>query len=141
VEGPVDAYKFILLLSGIALLGAAWLPHLLKRRALSFPVVYVALGALLYVPNLPLPHPDPVEYGGFVGRITELTVLVALLGAGIRIDTRFSWRGWHTSWRLLLIAMPLTILACTWLGLRVLGYSLAAAASRQCLRRHGPHGR
>lgn len=124
----MDAYKFVLLLTGIALLGAAWLPHLLRRRALSFPIIYVGLGALLYVPNLPLPDPDPIVHGEIVERVTELTVLVALLGAGIRIDTRFSWRGWHTTWRLLLVAMPLTILAGGWLGMHVLGYSLAAAA-------------
>jgi NhaP-type Na+/H+ or K+/H+ antiporter len=126
----MDSYKFILLLAGIALLGAAWLPHLLRRRALSFPVVYVGLGALLFaLPSpVPLPSPDPIRYGVIVERLTEFTVLVALLGAGIRIDTRFSWRGWHLTWRLLGIAMPLTILGTYVLGLHVMGYTLAAAA-------------
>lgn len=126
----MDPYKFTLLLAGIALLGAAWLPHLLRRRALSFPVVYVGLGALLFVlPSpVPLPSPDPIRYSVIVERLTELTVLVALLGAGIRIDTPFSWRGWHLTWRLLGIAMPLTILGTWLLGLGVMGYTLAAAA-------------
>jgi NhaP-type Na+/H+ or K+/H+ antiporter len=124
----MDSYKFVLLLTGVALLGAAWLPHLLKRRALSFPVIYVGVGALLYVPDLPLPSPDPLQYGQITERVTELVVLVALLGAGIRIDTRFAWRGWHLTWRLLGIAMPITILGAVWLGHEVLGYSLAAAA-------------
>lgn len=124
----MDPYKFVLLLSGVALLGAAWLPHLLRRRALSFPVIYVALGVALYLPDLPLPIPDPMRYGVLTERVTELVVLVALLGAGIRIDTRFAWRKWHLTWRLLGIAMPITILGATWLGHAVLGYSLAAAA-------------
>lgn len=126
----MDPYKFVLLLTGVALLGAAWLPHLLKRRALSFPVVYVGLGVLLFVLPLPvpLPDPDPIEYGVVTERLTELVVLVALLGAGIRIDTRFSLRGWHLTWRLLGIAMPLTILGAFVLGQHVMGYTLAAAA-------------
>ncbi|CAA9302040.1 MAG: NhaP-type Na+/H+ and K+/H+ antiporters [uncultured Lysobacter sp.] len=124
----MDSYKFILLLTGVALLGAAWLPHLLKQKALSFPVAYVALGALLYLPQLPLPPPDPVQNSVIVERFTELTVLVALLGAGIRIDTQFNWRRWHLTWRLLGIAMPITIAGGVLLGQHVMGYSLAAAA-------------
>lgn len=126
----MDPYKFVLLLTGVALLGAAWLPHLLRRRALSFPVVYVGLGVVLFVLPLPvpLPSPDPIRYGVIAERLAELTVLVALLGAGIRIDTRFSWRDWHLTWRLLGIAMPLTILGTFALGQHVMGYTLAAAA-------------
>ncbi|MFC0676775.1 cation:proton antiporter [Lysobacter korlensis] len=124
----MDPYKFVLLLTGVALLGAAWLPHLLKRSAMSFPVVYVLLGAALYVPDLPLPSPDPIQYSVIAERATELVVLVALLGAGIRIDTRFHWRRWHLTWRLLGIAMPITIIGAMWLGHEVMGYSLAAAA-------------
>ena len=124
----MDSYRFALLVVGIALLGAAWLPHLLRRRALSFPVVYVGLGVLLFLPDLPLPRPDPLRHGVVVERLTELTVLVALLGAGIRIDTKFRWREWHVTWRLLGIAMPLTIAAGALLGTHVLGYGIAAAA-------------
>lgn len=123
----LDEYKLALLVTGLALLGAAWLPHLLKRRTLSFPVVYVALGALLYGLGLPLPDPDPVRNGAAVERLTELAVLVSLLGAGIRIDTRFDWRRWRPTWQLLGLGMPLTIVGGWLLGVHVLGYGLAAA--------------
>lgn len=122
-----DPYKLALLIVGAALLGAAWLPHLLKRRALSFPMVYVALGALLYATPLPLPDASPLRNGEAVERLTELTVLVALLGAGIRIDTRFSWRGWRATWHLLAFGMPLTIIGGWLIGQHLLGYGLAAA--------------
>lgn len=124
---PQDPYKLALLIVGAALLGAAWLPHLLKRRALSFPIVYVALGALLYATPLPLPDADPLRNGEAVERLTELTVLVALLGAGIRIDTRFSWRGWRATWHLLAFGMPLTIVGGWLIGQHLLGYGMAAA--------------
>jgi NhaP-type Na+/H+ or K+/H+ antiporter len=125
--GELDAYRITLLVAGMALLGAAWLPHLLRRRALSFPIVYVGLGALLYSVGLPLPDPNPLRNGEAVERLTELTVLVALLGAGIRIDTRFSWRGWRATWHLLAFGMPLTILGGWLIGQQFLGYSLAGA--------------
>jgi len=123
----MDAYELALLLVGLALLGAAWVPHLVKRNLLTFPLLYVALGALLYMLPLPLPPADPVRFPIIAERLTELVVLVALVGVGLRIDTRFGWRRWGLTWRLLGITMPLTILAGLWLGQAWLGYSLATA--------------
>ena len=57
-----------------------------------------------------------MRYSEITERLTEITVLVALVGVGLRIDTRFSWRRWSLTWRLLGITMPLTILAGVWLG-------------------------
>ena len=41
--------------------------------------------------------------------LTEVCVIVALMGAGLAIDRPVSWRGWRSTWRLLLITMPVTI--------------------------------
>ncbi|MFD0738539.1 cation:proton antiporter [Lysobacter koreensis] len=122
-----DAYKLLLALVGLALIGATWLPHLLKRHPLTFPIIYVVLGAVLYALPLQLPDPDPIEYGLVTERLTELVVLVALVGAGLRIDTAFGWRRWSATWRLLAIAMPLCILTAAWLGQQLLGLGLASA--------------
>ena len=123
----MDAYKLAILLVGLALLGAAWVPHLVKRNPLTLPILYVALGALVYTLPLPLPPADPVRYPFITERLAELAVLVALVGVGLRIDTRFGWRRWALTWRLLGITMPLTILAGLWLGQAWLGYSVATA--------------
>lgn len=123
----MDAYVLALTLVGLALLGAVWVPHLLKRHPLTFPIVYLALGALLYTLPLPLPPASPAHYPLVAERLTELTVLVALVGVGLRIDTRFGWRRWSVTWRLLGITMPLTILAGFWLGQSWLGYGAACA--------------
>ena len=123
----MDAYKLAILLVGLALLGAAWVPHLVKRNALTLPIIYVGLGALVYTLPLPLPRADPMRFPEITERLTELTVLVALVGVGLRIDTRFGWRRWSLTWRLLGITMPLTILAGVWLGQVWLGYGLATA--------------
>jgi NhaP-type Na+/H+ or K+/H+ antiporter len=44
-----------------------------------------------------------------VERATELGVIVSLMGAGLKIDRPFGWRTWATTWRMLAIAMPITI--------------------------------
>ncbi|HUD97043.1 MAG TPA: cation:proton antiporter [Woeseiaceae bacterium] len=126
----MDPYKLALLLFGLVLLAAAWMPHLLKRQKITFPMAFVAAGIALYVVPLPLPlaAADPLRYSTITEYLAELAVLVALVGAGLRIDTRFSWRSWRLTWRLLAITMPLTILAGFLLSHHLLGYGFAAAA-------------
>lgn len=126
----MDPYKLALLMFGLVLLAAASLPHLLKRQKITFPMAFVAAGIALYLVPLPLPlaRADPLRYPVLAEYLTELAVLVALVGVGLRIDTRFSWRSWHLTWRLLAITMPLTILAGFLLGHHLLGYGFAAAA-------------
>lgn len=123
----MDAYTLAILIVGLALLGAAWVPHLVKRNPLTFPIIYVAAGALLYLLPWPLPPADPVRFPLITEHLTELAVIIALVGVGLRIDTRFGWRRWSLTWRLLGITMPLTILAGLWLGQAWLGYSVATA--------------
>ncbi len=112
---------------GLVLIGATWLPHLLKQRVLSFPIVYVALGFALYQLPIPLPDPDPLRMGNSTERLTELVVLIALISGGLRIDTPIGWLRWNPAWRLLAVAMPLCIMAGAWLGYALVGLSLASA--------------
>jgi NhaP-type Na+/H+ or K+/H+ antiporter len=49
------------------------------------------------------------------------------MGAGLKIDRPLSLRGWSTTWRLIGIAMPLTIVMITLLGWSILGLGAAAA--------------
>ncbi len=123
----MDPYKVAVTLVGLALLSAAWMPQLLKRYPLTLPMFYVAIGFLVYSLPIDLPAANPLRYPVATEHLTELAVLVALVGAGLRIDTRFSWRGWRLTWRLLGITMPLTILGGLLLGQHLLGYGLATA--------------
>src|SRR4051794_33658181 len=84
---------------------------------------------------LPLPEGlvlDPVVIRPQIERITEFAVLVALMGVGLAIDRplrlrdRASWAAWSPTWRLLAVAMPLTIGAVALLGW---GLGLAPAAA------------
>jgi len=123
----MEPYKLTLTLIGLTLLGAAWTPHLLKRHPVTFPMLYVALGMVVYALPLPLPAADPLRFPIIAERLTELAVLIALVGAGLRIDTPFGWRRWSLTWRLLGITMPLTILGGMLLGQHLLGYGIAGA--------------
>ena len=59
--------------------------------------------------------------------MTEIVVIVALMGAGLKLDRKIGWRRWGTTWRLLGLAMPLTIAAITMLGHWILGRGMGSA--------------
>ncbi|WP_229054204.1 sodium:proton antiporter [Aeromicrobium sp. Leaf350] len=125
---------FVYLLAGISLLLAVVLPYALSSAALSAPVVLLGLGVLAGL--LPLPPEvllTPAGDRAFIEHLTEFTVIVSLMGVGLALDRPLSlrswasWRRWGTTWRLLLLAMPLSIAATAWLGWWVLGLAPASA--------------
>lgn len=120
---------YILWLTGAGLLIAlvAWLPLALKRLPLSLPIICIAIGAaIVLIPGMAL-EPSPLTYPAITERFTEFVVIVALMGAGLKLDRLFSWRRWCVTWRLLAITMPLSILAITAIGGWGLGLSWTAA--------------
>ncbi len=120
-------YEIALVVAAVSILGAVLLPRLLADQPLSFPIVFVGVGFLLF--NLPLgvAPPDPVARPGLAERLTELVVIVALMGAGLKLDRPFDVRAWTPTWRLLAITMPLTIVATALLGWAVLGLLIPTA--------------
>ena len=124
----MDPYVLTLAFVGAAILGAALLPMLLAGRPLSFPVVYVALGMAVFALPLRLPSIDPLAEGDVVERMTDLAVIVSLMGAGLKLDRRVGWRSWLTTRRLLVVAMPLTIA-----GIAVLGWAAAGLVPASAL--------
>ncbi len=123
----MDLYKFELLLAGLAVLGAAVIPRALASRPLSMPIVYVLLGIGVFLLPLPLDAPDPVEHTEATERLTELAVIVSLTGAGLSLDRRLGWRSWGVTWRLLGLAMPITIGLVALIGWGALGLAPALA--------------
>jgi NhaP-type Na+/H+ or K+/H+ antiporter len=120
---------YILWLTGAGVLVAlvAWLPLALKRLPLSLPIFCIGFGAVLFsfvaVPFSPL----PLELPHVTERLTEFVVIIALMGAGLKLDREFAWRRWSVTWRLLAVTMPLSIVAITVLGVWGLGLSGIAA--------------
>ncbi|MDS0260268.1 cation:proton antiporter [Haloarcula sp. S1CR25-12] len=122
----MSAYEVGLVIVAVALFGAAILPRLLEHQPLSFPIVYVALGAVLFT-VFPAPMLDPVEYPALTERLTELVVIISLMGAGLKLDRPFSLRRWTATWRLLAIALPLSAGLLAVLAWGVLGLLPATA--------------
>ncbi|HEV7416797.1 MAG TPA: cation:proton antiporter [Tianweitania sediminis] len=109
---------YIAVLTGLGFLIAlvAWLPLALKRLPLSLPIVCIGLGAALFSIPQVTDEPLPVAYPEITERFTEFVVIIALMGAGLKLDRVFSWRRWSVTWRLLAITMPLSIAAITLIG-------------------------
>ncbi|MDB5694932.1 MAG: nhaP 1 [Sphingomonas bacterium] len=123
-----EHYFGILFGLGAMILLVAWLPILLKRLPLSLPIVCVAIGFILFsfAPfSTWAPHPDKTP--ALVERAAELIVIVSLMGGGLKIERAVAWKSWNVTWRLLGIAMPLTILLVMLLGHQLLGLGLATA--------------
>ena len=66
----------------------------------------------------------PLAHSAAAERLTEVVLIVALMGAGLKLDRRIGLHAWSTTWRLLGIAMPVCIGAVTLLGYAGLGLSL-----------------
>jgi sodium/hydrogen antiporter len=114
-------------LFGVGALLAGVLPRVLERRPLSMPIAFLALGMLVFALPLGLPDANPLAHPKLTEHLTEIGVIVALMGAGLKIDRPLSRRGWASTWRLLAIAMPLTIAAMAILGWWWAGLVPAAA--------------
>ena len=102
--GIVVAVAYVL--GGVALLLTAILPRV--SRALTPAMVFVGAGFLSsFLPGARPFHPQ--NHVALVEHVTELCVIVALLGVGLALDRPFTVAGWSSTWRLLLLAMPLFI--------------------------------
>ncbi len=123
-----EYYNLAMIVLGIAILGVTWLPNLLKEQPLSYPIIYVVAGFLLYkVPVVKMP--DPLPYlNSFVSiHLTEFCVIVSLAGVGLKVDSPLKWKNWKHLFQLLVVAMLLSIAMFSGLSFWYGGFSLAAA--------------
>lgn len=121
-------YVLLLAGAGALVLMTAWLPMLLRKAPLSLPILCVGAGAVLFA--LPPLRPfaiHPLQFPVLVERLSELVVIVSLMGAGLKIDRMIGLRSWALTWRLLGIAMPVTMAIVVGLSFGLLGVGPAAA--------------
>lgn len=121
--GHID---LIFVIAGAGALLAAALPGLIHRLPVSLPVLFLAGGVLLYLLPLDLPEPDPVAHRVAVEHLTELCLIVSLMGAGLALNRPFG-RRWSTTARLLVIALPVTTVLVAVAVHVLLGWPAAAA--------------
>jgi NhaP-type Na+/H+ or K+/H+ antiporter len=122
-----DPYLLFLLGLGVVVLLVAWLPMALSRLPLSLAILCVPIGVVVFHGGVLPFRSDPVRFSTLTERMTEIVVIVSLMGAGLKIDRRIGWRRWGSSWRLIAITMPLSIVAVTLMGVHGLGLGLASA--------------
>jgi NhaP-type Na+/H+ or K+/H+ antiporter len=124
----VDTYIIIITFVGLAALGMAWMPAISRETGISYSIIYVLLGIVIYVAlGRWLPLPDPISQNKDTLHLTEMVVIVSLMGTGLKIDQRFSFKRWAVPFRLVSITMLLSIAIVTGLAMWGFGFNLATA--------------
>ncbi|MFL9833668.1 cation:proton antiporter [Chryseobacterium terrae] len=124
----MDQYQIILIILGAAIFSVALMPRISAKTGISYSVFYVVTGFILY---LLFPHflPDPLPYNNesLTLHLTELIVIISLMGTGIKIDRKFSFRSWSSPLKLVAFTMLMCIGAAAAIGHYFLDLSLASA--------------
>jgi NhaP-type Na+/H+ or K+/H+ antiporter len=124
----MNQYIVILTIIGLATFAMAWMPKISEKTGISYSIFYILLGfaAYKFLPEF-LPDPLPQQNRSLSLHLTELIVIISLMGTGIKIDRAFSFRKWAIPLKLIGITMLLCIGITTLLGYYFLGLGLASA--------------
>ncbi len=123
----MEPYILIITIIGLTALTMAWLPTWLEKLPVSYSILFVGLGFLLYQFPLPLPSPDPLANKTLTVRLTELGVIITLMGTGIKINRSFSWKNWKIPFLLVFVTMLFCIAALGLLSWWALGLAPISA--------------
>ena len=124
-----DPFALTIAFVGVAVFVAiAALSHQ-HERAFSASVIYLGLGlvAAAIVNLAGFSWVDPIEEATTIQHLAEIAVVVALFSAGMKVERSLHSGEWTTVWRLLGIAMPLSIAAVALWGATAMGLSAGAA--------------
>ncbi|MET0731214.1 MAG: cation:proton antiporter, partial [Solirubrobacterales bacterium] len=124
-----DPYVIGLLFCALAVFAAIGALSHERERAFSASIIYLGLGAAaaVAIELFDIAWVDPFDDAELVERLSELAVIIALFGTGLKLDRPLDWASWSGVARLLGIAMPLTIAGVVAFGTGVMGLSLGAA--------------
>lgn len=126
---PLSAEPLLFVLAGIALVVAMLALGADDRRLSSTSVTYLLFGVVVavIVEVLDVRWLDPVRDATLLEHASELAVIVALFGTGLALERPIGWRSWSSTWRLLGVVMPLSILGLALWAHLAMGLSVAAA--------------
>lgn len=124
-----DLHALVLLFFGLAVFAAIGALSHQRERAFSASLIYMALGlfAAGVMAAIGVDGVHPLENARLLEWVTEIAIVVALFATGLRLDRPLEPRSWGSVWRLLIVAMPLTIASVTLFGVEAMGLSLGAA--------------
>lgn len=123
----MDIYIVGLTIIGLAALLMAWMPAISKKTGISYAIIYVLAGFVLYKVFDFFPNPNPIRNEDFTVHITELAVIISLMGTGLKIDEAFSLKNWAIPFRLISITMILSIAIVAFLAVYFLKFDLPSA--------------
>ena len=112
-----QSYHVLLAALGVSIILAFWFPRFLSGREPATSALLILFGLISFsiVPGMPAAL-DPVRSPRVWEVASELCVIVGLFGTGLRIDRLASKAMRAPIFRLLLLAMPVTILAVALVG-------------------------
>ncbi len=124
----LEKYEIGLMVIGVLTLLAAWIPQYFFRRHVTLPLLHIAIGFVLFSFIDFKPVSPFIEDNRWMWeKMTEIAVIISLLGAGLKIDKELTWKNWKVTFFLLAITMPLTIVSISILGWWLGGLPLASA--------------
>lgn len=124
----INSYILVVTIIGLAALGMAWMPAISEKFRVSYAIVYVLLGVILYsIAPGKLPLPLPIYKNDLTVHITEIVVIISIMGTGLKIDRPFTLRNWRVPFRLISITMLLSIASVALLASFVFGLDPASA--------------
>lgn len=112
---------------GLAIILAYWAPRFItsQQPAVAGLLIFAGVALFGWVPGIPEAL-NPLERPLWWEFASEIAVIAALFGTGLRLDKIADAAKWQPAVRLLLIAMPLCIVAVT-IGGWLIGMTLASA--------------
>ena len=123
----MNVYFISITVIGIAALGMTWIPTLAQKIRISYSIIFLGFGMLMYALTDELPWPNPFQMQTETLHLTELVVIIALMNTGLKIDHSFSFRKWKVPFRLVTITMLLCIISLIGLSVGLLGFDWASA--------------
>ncbi len=123
----MEEHYLIMAALGFATLVMAWLPSISKRIKVSFPIFLLFIGFALFYIGTPLKWPDPLWSDQTLMYFSEAIVIIALMGAGLKIGSVFSFTAWRRPLLLVFIAMPISMAAAYFMGIYFLALSVPSS--------------
>ena len=110
----MDTYILDLLVIGLLLLAVTFGSGWIQRLPLSYALIYLITGVILgpYGFNLIQMRPETK----FLERLTELVVLISLFSCGLKMNRRLKFSAWKSTFRLIVLLMPISIFAIAAIG-------------------------
>jgi NhaP-type Na+/H+ or K+/H+ antiporter len=123
----MDSYLISLVIIGIASLAMAWMPSVSKKTGISYSIIYVIVGFLIHYFFEDLVFINPLREGATTVHITEMVVIISLMGTGLKIDQRFSFKTWRVPFILVSVTMVFCIAIVAFLSNQFLHFDIASA--------------